>query len=214
MCVSGCIQTFTSASRCCRFHCRQPLRHSLSQQQPGPSISGSLDQGFLDRSFPARDLGLPRQNSLQALPSGGYSGLHGLVWRQQGPFFTFEDGHQLTRKKFVVEVRRTLGYNCALYAGHSFRIGVATTAAQRGMQDSLIKTLGRWESTAHTVYIRTPPEVLCRVASTLASGTQLAQGRQQLSHTPSYHFHTCCSHAWVHCFSHSPLSFHNFLLHA
>ena len=28
--VSGCIQTFTSASHCCRFHCRQPLRHSLS----------------------------------------------------------------------------------------------------------------------------------------------------------------------------------------
>ena len=28
--VSGCIQTFASASRRCRFHCRQPLRHSLS----------------------------------------------------------------------------------------------------------------------------------------------------------------------------------------
>ena len=28
--VSGCIQTFTSASRRCRFHCRQPLCHSLS----------------------------------------------------------------------------------------------------------------------------------------------------------------------------------------
>ena len=28
--VSGCIQTFTSASRRCRFHCCQPLRHSLS----------------------------------------------------------------------------------------------------------------------------------------------------------------------------------------
>ena len=27
--VSGCIQTFTSASRRCRFHCRQLLRHSL-----------------------------------------------------------------------------------------------------------------------------------------------------------------------------------------
>ena len=27
--ISGCIQTFTSASRRCRFHCRQPLRHSL-----------------------------------------------------------------------------------------------------------------------------------------------------------------------------------------
>ena len=31
------------------------------------------------------------------------------------------------------------------YAGHSFRIGAATTA---GIQDSLIKTLGRWESAA------------------------------------------------------------------
>ena len=28
--VSGCIQTFTSASCRCRFHRRQPLRHSLS----------------------------------------------------------------------------------------------------------------------------------------------------------------------------------------
>ena len=28
--VSGCIQTFTSASHRCRFHCCQPLRHSLS----------------------------------------------------------------------------------------------------------------------------------------------------------------------------------------
>ena len=28
--VSGCIQTFTSASRRCRFHCHQPLCHSLS----------------------------------------------------------------------------------------------------------------------------------------------------------------------------------------
>ena len=28
--VCECIQTFTSASRRCRFHCCQPLRHSLS----------------------------------------------------------------------------------------------------------------------------------------------------------------------------------------
>jgi len=54
------------------------------------------------------------------------------------------------------------------YAGHSFRIGAATTAAQRGIQDSLIKTLGRWESSAYTVYIRTPRETLCSVARSLA----------------------------------------------
>ena len=75
----------------------------------------------------------------------------------EGPFFTFEDGRWLTRERFVSEVRKALtelGYNCSLYAGHSFRIGAATTAAQRGVQDSLIKTLGRWESTAYMVYMR------------------------------------------------------------
>ena len=35
------------------------------------------------------------------------------------------------------------------YCGHSFRIGAATTAAKRGVEDSVIKTLGRWESTAY-----------------------------------------------------------------
>ena len=68
------------------------------------------------------------------------------------------------REQFVSEVRKALmeiGYNCALYAGHSFRIGAATTAAQKAVQDSLIKTLGWWESTAYTVYIRTPPQRSC-----------------------------------------------------
>ena len=48
------------------------------------------------------------------------------------------------------------GFNPTLYAGHSFWIGVATMVAQCGLPDSLIKTLGRWQSSAYTVYIRTP----------------------------------------------------------
>ena len=55
------------------------------------------------------------------------------------------------------------------YAGHSFRIGAATTAAH---QDSLIKTLGRWESAAYTKYIRTAPDTLQGVASRLTSVTR------------------------------------------
>ena len=89
----------------------------------------------------------------------------------EGPFFKFADGRLLTRESFVRAVREaltSLGYDCTHYAGHSFRVGAATTAAQKGMQDSLIKTLGRWESAAYMVYIQTPPDILCRVAGTLA----------------------------------------------
>ena len=88
-----------------------------------------------------------------------------------GPFFKFDDGRFLTRERFVSCVRlalRSAGYNPTSFAGHSFRIGAATAAAQRGLQDSLIKTLGRWESSAYTLYVRTPREVLCAVAGSLA----------------------------------------------
>ena len=90
-----------------------------------------------------------------------------------GPFYTYANGDYLSRERFVRDVRRALelaGLNCSLYCGHSFRIGAATTAARQGIQDSLIKTLGRWESSAYTVYIRTPRETLCSVAKTLGRG--------------------------------------------
>ena len=63
-----------------------------------------------------------------------------------GPLFVFKDGRFLTRPRFVSAVRQALqsaGVDCLKYAGHSFRIGAATTAASRGMEDSIIKTLGR-----------------------------------------------------------------------
>ena len=62
-----------------------------------------------------------------------------------GPLFLFENGQVLTRVRFVSALRSALrecGIDPSLYAGHSFRIGAATTAALRGLHDSLIKTLG------------------------------------------------------------------------
>ena len=65
------------------------------------------------------------------------------------------------------------GYMGKDYAGHSFQIGAATTAAEHGIQDSLIKTLGRWESRAYTWYVRTSPEVLRSVAKTMSLSVKL-----------------------------------------
>ena len=69
-----------------------------------------------------------------------------------GPLFCFESGSPLSRASMVSEVQQALtntGLEAAGFAGHSFRIGAATTAAKRGFEDSLIQTLGRWKSSVY-----------------------------------------------------------------
>ena len=91
-----------------------------------------------------------------------------------GPFFKFADGQYLTRDWFMSNVHSALqraGNAHSRYSGHRFQIGVETTAALCGLPDSLIKTLGGWESPAYTVYIRTLRETSCIVARSLISGS-------------------------------------------
>ena len=88
-----------------------------------------------------------------------------------GPFFQFQNGRPLTRETFVAKTRQLLeetGVNAKEYAGHSFRIGAASTAAACGVEDSLIQTLGRWESSAYLLYVRVPQEKLAQLSNTLA----------------------------------------------
>ena len=90
---------------------------------------------------------------------------------KEGPLFQFYDGRSLTRERFVQAVRKALtkaGFDHQVYAGHSFRIGAATTAAHCGIPDSVIQTLGRWQSSAYLLYIRTPREHLANITSTLS----------------------------------------------
>lgn len=87
-----------------------------------------------------------------------------------GAFFKWSSGVPLSREMLVKRMRVALqsaGVDVACYSGHSFRIGAATTAAAVGMEDSLIRTLGRWESTAYQLYIRVPREKLVGVSSQL-----------------------------------------------
>ena len=77
-----------------------------------------------------------------------------------GPLLRFPNGSTLTRAILVTQVKRALtasGIDSSRYSGHSFRIGAATTAAAAGIPDHQIKMLGRWESSAFTLYVRTPP---------------------------------------------------------
>lgn len=89
-----------------------------------------------------------------------------------GMLFKFEDNSLLTKSKFTQHLRILLdraGIDGSQYAGHSFRIGAASTAAAKGVEDSLIQTLGRWKSNAYLVYVRIPPDNLAALSQFLAT---------------------------------------------
>ena len=81
-----------------------------------------------------------------------------------GPVFIRKDRTFLTQQTFVLVVRKALeaaGIEQSKYCRHSFRIGVATAAAAaKGVEDLVIKALGRWNSTAYLQYVRIPREQL------------------------------------------------------
>ena len=91
---------------------------------------------------------------------------------KSGPLFQYQSGKYLSRKRFTKEIRSLLsnvGLNSSLYAGHSFRIGAATRAAEINLPQWLIKTLGRWTSDCYERYIQTPTALLNKVSSSLVS---------------------------------------------
>ncbi len=94
-----------------------------------------------------------------------------MVRRGHGPVHSSsQDGSPLTRPRLVAEVKQSLekaGVVSRAYAGHSFWSGAATTAAERGMEDSVIKMLGRWKSSAYQRYVRTPRKQLAEFSKRL-----------------------------------------------
>ena len=91
-----------------------------------------------------------------------------------GPLF-LSRGQPLTRVQLVSELRKALtlaGEKPEKYAGHSFRIGVATMAVACGIPVDVIKTLGRWKSQAYQLYIRIPETQFALISRSLA-GTQV-----------------------------------------
>ena len=84
----------------------------------------------------------------------------------------------MTKPRFITELRNILmvmGLPQDQFAGHSFRIGAATTAALAGVEDSTIKMLGRWHSAAFLRYIRMPQEQLATLSTVMAATGQLSK---------------------------------------
>ena len=107
-----------------------------------------------------------------------------------GQLFIHNDGSPLTRSGLVSAVRAALlrtGVDVTRYTGHSFRIGAATAAAQAGLLDSMIQTLGRWRSSAFQRYIRTPASTLLSISHTLVYARATQQGPAEPALSMSEH---------------------------
>ena len=88
------------------------------------------------------------------------------------PLFMYQDGRPLSRVDLVAAVHQALaadGLDVSRFNGHSFWIGAATTAAQVGVPDSVIQSLGCWKSSAFMIYVRTSPQQLTAISHCLVS---------------------------------------------
>ena len=140
-------------------------------------FNDSASEIFQDRSIWARSYVNIICHRPENLPSEGNAHLlQGERLLSRGPLFVLADNRPLTRTSFVTMLRVVLGklgLDSTLYAGHSFRIGAATTAAAAGLPDWLIQALGRWSSACYLRYIRVPLTSLNQASTTLANASNV-----------------------------------------
>ena len=110
--------------------------------------------------------------------------------QQPGPLFLSQDGSTLSKQRLLFNVRRALNYHgvdSSGLTGHSFRIGVATVAAQAEMEDSLIQTLGYWHLAAFQQCIWMPAQLLASTALRLLHQIPRQPTSSLLEHQPDVH---------------------------
>ena len=143
---------------------------ALDNQTAPRTISIRIKQSKTDPFRQGVTIYLGRTNSV-VCPVAALLSYLVLRGKGEGPLFQFKDGRALTRPLLVSELRKALaeaGLKPENYAGHSFRIGAATTAAVCGIPVEIIKMLGRWKSQAYQLYVRLPTDQLSSISKKLA----------------------------------------------
>lgn len=97
-----------------------------------------------------------------------------------GPLFITKQPRSINQSLLCQQSKGDLvkaGIDATHYKGHSFRIGAATTAATCGLSESLIKSLGRWSSSAYMLYIKIPRSELANISPILVGLQSLDSGQ-------------------------------------
>ena len=92
--------------------------------------------------------------------------------RSSVPLQRWQGTHKGKIYRFIPIIRGALtaaGIDATKYSEHSFRIGTATTVAECGIEESIIKAMGRWKSNVYQSYIRILKDHLAHLSSTIGS---------------------------------------------
>ena len=87
------------------------------------------------------------------------------------PLFQNSDGSPLLYAQLVKatkDLAQHCGFKATMFAGHSFRIGGATTLALLGYEAHIIKTLGRWTSLSYQLYTRVSQEQMQKASEAMS----------------------------------------------
>lgn len=74
----------------------------------------------------------------------------------QGEFFIHSDGSPLTKYQFMSvfdKCKKVLGLEHTRLTSHSFRIGAATEAVRLGLEEKMVKKIGKWKSDSFLLYV-------------------------------------------------------------
>lgn len=88
------------------------------------------------------------------------------------PLFREASGENVTGKKMNkwlnARLENVIDQDKGKYSSHSFRIGLASTMAEKGLSTEDIKEAGRWSSKAYEVYLRLPQTKRVKAATEVA----------------------------------------------
>ncbi|KAI2660031.1 ORF V: Enzymatic polyprotein [Labeo rohita] len=145
-------------------HCiNKEIKTAGIRGRPAPNPSSSLFRTDIPVNHPLRhlleasiDSILNLRKSQSKLPSH--------------PLFTDDFNRPATRFWFQKHLKSVLllsGTPADIFSSHSFRIGAATTEAQKGLSQQQIQALGRWSSEAFKSYIQSDRSLIKEAHRTL-----------------------------------------------
>ena len=122
-------------------------------------IAFKITVGNFKHSYNVRPFSILVSRQPQSCPVELLAKYLALRGPRPGALFITVDGAPVSGSYFSNQLSSAIqfcGLSPSVYKGHSFRIGAASHAADKGLSDAQIRLLGRWKSNAFLKYLRTP----------------------------------------------------------